>query len=45
MYVPPLMCSGITIFAPMSKYCKPGMTIGIIGIGGIGHVQILNSNI
>jgi Zn-dependent alcohol dehydrogenases len=37
----PLMCSGITVFAPLYLYgVKPGDKVGIVGIGGLGHFAI-----
>ncbi|KAH3731872.1 alcohol dehydrogenase [Pelomyxa schiedti] len=37
----PLLCAGMTVFAPLQKYVKSfGMMIGIIGIGGLGHMAI-----
>lgn len=36
----PLMCAGATVFAPLRKYVKPGMRVGIAGIGGLGHLAI-----
>src|SRR5258705_12064807 len=32
----PLMCGGITVFAPLAMYAKPTDRVGIIGIGGVG---------
>lgn len=38
----PLMCGGITIFSPLKRNgCGPGKTIGIVGVGGIGHFGVL----
>ena len=36
----PLMCGGITVFAPLTMYAKPTDRVGIIGIGGLGHMAI-----
>jgi len=37
----PLFCGGITVFAPMMDFdLKPTDRIGIIGIGGLGHLAI-----
>lgn len=37
----PLFCGGITVFAPMMDYgLKPTDRIGIIGIGGLGHLAL-----
>ncbi|OQE29441.1 hypothetical protein PENSTE_c002G07255 [Penicillium steckii] len=38
----PLLCGGVTVFAPLKKYgVGPGKKVGIIGIGGLGHIGIL----
>merc|ERR1719272_251864 len=36
----PLLCAGITTFSPLKRHCKPGMKVGVIGVGGLGHVGI-----
>ena len=36
----PLMCAGQTVFVPLLKYVKPGERLGIVGIGGLGHLAI-----
>lgn len=38
----PLLCGGVTVFAPLKKYnAGPGKTVGIVGIGGLGHLGVL----
>lgn len=38
----PLMCGGATVFTPLYRHgCAPGKKVGIVGIGGIGHMGIL----
>lgn len=38
----PMMCAGITTYAPLKKnFTGPGMKIGIIGVGGLGHFAIM----
>jgi uncharacterized zinc-type alcohol dehydrogenase-like protein len=32
----PLLCGGVTVFAPIAMYSKPAQRVGIIGIGGAG---------
>ncbi|KAJ1953523.1 hypothetical protein EC988_002944 [Linderina pennispora] len=45
VYAPPLMCAGATVFAPMlRKGVKKGDRVGIIGIGGLGHLAIQYAN-
>jgi D-arabinose 1-dehydrogenase-like Zn-dependent alcohol dehydrogenase len=37
----PLFCAGMTVFTPMFKFgIKTGHRVGIIGIGGLGHLAI-----
>ena len=36
----PLMCGGITVFNPLAMYGKPTDRVGIIGIGGLGHMAV-----
>jgi uncharacterized zinc-type alcohol dehydrogenase-like protein len=36
----PLLCGGVTVFAPLSMYAKASDRVGIIGIGGLGHLAI-----
>ncbi|XP_043711791.1 probable mannitol dehydrogenase [Telopea speciosissima] len=38
----PLLCAGITVYSPMKYYglCSPGMHLGVVGLGGLGHVAV-----
>ena len=37
----PLFCGGITVFTPMYDYdLKPTAKVGVIGIGGLGHMAL-----
>ncbi|KAL1850316.1 hypothetical protein Plec18170_007011 [Paecilomyces lecythidis] len=36
----PLMCGGATVWAPLIEHCKPYDRIGIVGMGGLGHMAI-----
>ena len=37
----PLLCAGITTFSPMQHWrLEPGQRVGIIGLGGLGHVAV-----
>jgi uncharacterized zinc-type alcohol dehydrogenase-like protein len=37
----PLLCAGITTFSPLSHWkVGPGMKVGIIGLGGLGHMGV-----
>ncbi|KAK2795961.1 hypothetical protein FQN50_009666 [Emmonsiellopsis sp. PD_5] len=38
----PLLCGGITVYSPLVKNgAGPGKSVGIIGVGGLGHLGIL----
>jgi len=36
----PLLCGGVTVFAPLAMYARPTDRVGIIGIGGLGHMAV-----
>jgi uncharacterized zinc-type alcohol dehydrogenase-like protein len=36
----PLMCAGITVFAPILMYAKPVDRVAILGVGGLGHLAV-----
>jgi len=39
--VAPLLCAGITTWSPLRHWkVGPGMTVGVVGIGGLGHMAI-----
>jgi len=39
--VAPLLCGGITVYAPLRNHgVRPSSRVGIIGIGGLGHMGI-----
>ncbi|MBT11156.1 MAG: hydroxyacid dehydrogenase [Oceanospirillaceae bacterium] len=39
--VAPIMCAGITTFSPMQHWqLKEGQKVGVIGIGGLGHMAV-----
>ncbi|PJE80444.1 putative formaldehyde dehydrogenase AdhA [invertebrate metagenome] len=41
VYAAPLLCAGITVYTPLRTHIThPGMKIGVIGIGGLGHLAI-----
>ncbi|KAM0547287.1 hypothetical protein ACHAPJ_010422 [Fusarium lateritium] len=41
-YAAPLLCAGITVYSPLRKKgCGPGKTVGVVGVGGLGHFAIL----
>jgi D-arabinose 1-dehydrogenase-like Zn-dependent alcohol dehydrogenase len=39
--VAPLLCAGLTTFAPLVRHgVKQGSRVGVIGIGGLGHLAV-----
>ncbi|RVW75062.1 putative mannitol dehydrogenase [Vitis vinifera] len=38
----PLLCAGITVYSPMKHFglTQPGMHLGVVGLGGLGHVAV-----
>lgn len=36
----PLLCGGITVFNPLAMHAKPTDRVGIVGIGGLGHMGL-----
>ncbi|KAH7859666.1 hypothetical protein Vadar_003990 [Vaccinium darrowii] len=38
----PLLCAGITMYSPLRYFGldKPGMHLGVVGLGGLGHVGV-----
>ncbi|KAL6012670.1 hypothetical protein ACLOJK_003159 [Asimina triloba] len=40
--VAPLFCAGITVYSPMMYFGlnKPGLHLGVVGLGGLGHVGV-----
>ncbi len=39
--VAPLLCAGITTFSPLRHWkVGPGMKVGIVGLGGLGHMGL-----
>ncbi|GLC47085.1 Cinnamyl alcohol dehydrogenase 8 [Pleodorina starrii] len=38
----PLLCAGITVYSPMKHFGldKPGMKLGVVGLGGLGHMAV-----
>lgn len=42
--IPPILCAGVTTYAPLKRYAKAGGTCAIVGIGGLGHLAIQYAN-
>ncbi|GBF98062.1 cinnamyl alcohol dehydrogenase [Raphidocelis subcapitata] len=40
--VAPLLCAGVTTYSPFKLYGldKPGLKIGVVGLGGLGHMAV-----
>jgi uncharacterized zinc-type alcohol dehydrogenase-like protein len=37
----PLLCAGITTWSPLRKWeVGPGQTVGVVGLGGLGHMGV-----
>eukprot|EP00727_Mastigamoeba_balamuthi_P010569 m51a1_g6134 putative alcohol dehydrogenase (353) ;mRNA; r:239804-241316 len=37
----PLLCAGMTVYQPLRRYIThPGLRVGVIGIGGLGHLAV-----
>ncbi|KFZ25496.1 hypothetical protein V502_00020 [Pseudogymnoascus sp. VKM F-4520 (FW-2644)] len=39
-YAAPLQCAGATVYSSLVANMKPGARVGILGIGGLGHLAI-----
>ena len=36
----PLLCAGISVYAPLIRFVRPCSRVGVIGIGGLGHLAL-----
>jgi uncharacterized zinc-type alcohol dehydrogenase-like protein len=37
----PLLCAGVTTYAPLRRFgAGPGTAVGVVGVGGLGHLAI-----
>jgi alcohol/geraniol dehydrogenase (NADP+) len=36
----PLLCGGVTVFNPLAMYARPTSRVGVVGIGGLGHMAV-----
>lgn len=36
----PLLCAGVTTYAPLARHVKRGDRVGVVGIGGLGHMGL-----
>ncbi|KAK7942593.1 uncharacterized protein PG986_011706 [Apiospora aurea] len=38
----PMLCGGVTVFAPLKFHdTRPGKSVGIVGVGGLGHYGVI----
>ncbi|KAF5589460.1 alcohol dehydrogenase superfamily zinc-type [Fusarium pseudocircinatum] len=38
----PMLCGGVTVYSPLKRYgAGPGKSVGVIGVGGLGHFAVL----
>lgn len=43
--VAPLLCAGITTYSPLRQWnVKPGQKVGVVGLGGLGHMAVKIAN-
>jgi len=38
--VGPLMCGGVTVYSPLIKFSAPSDAVGVLGVGGLGHMAV-----
>jgi alcohol/geraniol dehydrogenase (NADP+) len=36
----PLLCGGATVYSPLRRWARPSMRVGVVGIGGLGHLAL-----
>lgn len=38
----PLLCGGVTVWTPLKDNgCGPGKSVGVVGVGGLGHLAVM----
>ena len=43
--VAPLLCAGITTYSPLRQWkVGPGQKVGVVGLGGLGHMEVKIAN-
>jgi uncharacterized zinc-type alcohol dehydrogenase-like protein len=40
----PLLCGGITVYTPLRAHAAEGSRVGVVGIGGLGHLALQFAN-
>jgi len=38
--IPPLLCAGITMYAPIARYAKASDEVAVLGVDGLGHMAV-----
>lgn len=36
----PLLCAGVTVYAPLKRFGRPNNSCAVVGIGGLGHLAV-----
>jgi len=36
----PLLCAGVTVYAPLARWMRPGCHVAVLGVGGLGHLAL-----
>lgn len=39
-FAAPLQCAGATVYSALKTSYRPGLRVGVLGIGGLGHLAI-----
>lgn len=39
-FAAPLQCAGATVYSALKAYYRTGLRVGVLGIGGLGHLAI-----
>lgn len=42
--VAPLLCAGITTYSPLKRFASQGSKVGVVGLGGLGHMAVKLGN-
>ncbi len=42
--VAPLLCAGITTWSPLKRWARSGQKVGVVGLGGLGHMAVKLAN-
>lgn len=40
----PILCAGLTVYAPLKRFGAAGKTCAVLGIGGLGHLAVMYAN-